>query len=78
MPCSGATWRRAPTSPQTLDAANVVEVPVLHPRDLPDADIIKVDLEGTEGPIVAHMDPARLERVSLILMEYQDDQNLAR
>ena len=60
-----------------LAASNVVEVPILHPDRLPDADIIKIDAEGAEGKIVSHMRPEQLKQTSLILMEYQDSDNLA-
>ncbi len=62
------TWRSMP-------AERIVEVPVLHPRELPRADIVKIDAEGSEGAIVAAMD---LGATSLLLFEYQNLENLER
>jgi FkbM family methyltransferase len=55
-----------------LSRDNVCEVPVLHPRELPQCDVIKADVEGAEAPILMNMN---LEQVSLILLEYQNDEN---
>src|SRR5208337_3134718 len=43
------------------------EVSVLHPRDLPKSDIVKIDTEGAETPILSSMN---LSEVELILLEY--------
>ncbi|MBE2319365.1 FkbM family methyltransferase [Solirubrobacter sp. CPCC 204708] len=51
------------------DAAESIEVPVVHPRDLPPADIIKLDVEGCELAILVALD---LTAVSLIMLEYHD------
>lgn len=45
------------------------DVPVVQPKDLPCADIIKLDVEGAEADIVRNMD---LSKVSLILLEFQN------
>jgi hypothetical protein len=47
-------------------------VAVLHPRALPPADVVKLDVEGAESEILRYMD---LSKVALILLEYQDDAN---
>jgi|GEM_PF-835626 len=57
---------------ENLSQENVFEVPILHPRDLPRCDVIKADVEGAEALILGNMD---LEHVSLILLEFQDDEN---
>jgi FkbM family methyltransferase len=62
------TWRSMPRE-------RVIQVPVVHPRELPRADIVKIDAEGSEGAIVEAMD---LSGVSLLLFEYQNLENLAR
>lgn len=62
------TWRALPT-------ARMMDVPVRAPRDLPAADIVKVDAEGSEALIVEGL---RLERTSLLLVEYQNLDNLER
>jgi FkbM family methyltransferase len=62
------TWR-------TLPVERMVEVPVLAPAKLPEADIVKVDAEGSEAAIVEGLD---LQRTSLLLVEYQNLENLDR
>jgi FkbM family methyltransferase len=44
----------------------------LHPAKLPQADIVKLDVEGAEGEILRHMD---LSRTELVVLEFQDDGN---
>jgi hypothetical protein len=46
---------------------------VLHPRVLPKADVIKIDVEGAEAAIVTH---AELSGTSLILLEFQHRRHL--
>jgi FkbM family methyltransferase len=62
------TWRALP-------ADRMIEVPTLAPDRLPPADIIKVDAEGSEAAIVEGL---KLERASLLLVEYQNLDNLSR
>jgi FkbM family methyltransferase len=50
-----------------LSDKDIIEVPVLHPRDLPVADVVKLDVEGAEADIICAMDTSR---TSLILLEY--------
>jgi FkbM family methyltransferase len=50
-----------------------IRVPVLHPRELPSADVVKIDVEGAEAAIVTHAD---LSNTSLILLEFQNRLNL--
>jgi FkbM family methyltransferase len=50
------------------------DVAVVHPKNLPAADVVKLDVEGAEADILANMD---LSGVSLILLEYQNDANRA-
>lgn len=57
---------------ETLHEDNIFEVPVLHPRDLPGCDVVKLDVEGAEGDILRNMD---LQGVSVILLEYHNDKN---
>lgn len=52
----------------------VFKVAVTHPKKLPAADIVKLDVEGAEAEILQHME---LSGVSLILLEYQNDRNRA-
>jgi FkbM family methyltransferase len=55
-------------------AGRIVQVPVLHPRNLPACDVLKIDVEGGEARILESMD---LSGVSLILLEYQNLANYA-
>lgn len=55
-----------------LRQEQIIDVPILHPRELPTADIIKVDVEGGEAAILETMDT---QRTSLILLEYHDIEN---
>lgn len=55
------------------DERDFFDVPALHPRELPSADIVKIDAEGAEAEIVKH---ANFSAASLLLMEYQYSRNL--
>lgn len=48
------------------------EVDVVDPTTLPSADVVKIDIEGGEGEVLAHLD---LSRTSLILLEFQNRRN---
>jgi FkbM family methyltransferase len=48
------------------------DVPALHPRELPPADIVKIDVEGAEAEIVKH---ANFSAAALLLIEYQYSRN---
>lgn len=51
-----------------------VVVSVMHARDLPRADILKIDTEGAEGQIIdALYEAGRLHEFSAIMMEYHAD-----
>jgi FkbM family methyltransferase len=50
----------------------LLQVPILHPRLLPPADVVKIDAEGAEADILRAMS---LRQVSLILLEFQCDRN---
>jgi FkbM family methyltransferase len=54
-------------SESTLDQRELFQVPALHPRDLPSADIVKIDAQGAEEKIVEHAD---FSATSLLLIEY--------
>jgi FkbM family methyltransferase len=54
-------------SQATLDRRELFRVPALHPRELPPADIVKIDAEGSEAEIVEYAD---FSGVSLLLLEY--------
>ena len=60
---------------ETFDSGSRRMVPVLHPANLPPADIVKIDVEGAEADIVAHAD---FSATSLLLLEFQHDRNLTR
>lgn len=45
-------------------------VPVVHPRALPPADVVKLDVEGAEPEILEHLD---LAETSILLLEYHSD-----
>jgi FkbM family methyltransferase len=45
---------------------------VTSPRDIPPCDVLKIDVEGAEADILQHM---HLDDVSLIVVEYQNDEN---
>jgi FkbM family methyltransferase len=47
-------------------------VPIIHPRDLPRCDVMKLDVEGAEAAILAEAD---LKEVSAIVLEYQNAGN---
>jgi hypothetical protein len=47
----------------------IIDVATVHPRSLPRADIIKLDVEGAELAIVESLD---LAAVSLVMLEYHD------
>jgi FkbM family methyltransferase len=49
-----------------------LQVNVLHPSRVPAADVVKLDVEGAEADILAHLP---LEETSLVLLEYQNDRN---
>lgn len=51
------------------------EVDVVDPASLPSADVVKIDIEGGEGEVLAHLD---LSRTSLVLLEFQNRRNRAR
>lgn len=59
---------------ETVAHGERVHVPVLHPRELPAADVIKVDVEGVEAAILCATD---LAAACLVLLEFQNDRNLA-
>jgi FkbM family methyltransferase len=49
------------------DGREFFQVPALHPRELPPADVIKIDTEGAEAKILEY---ANLSNASLLLIEY--------
>ncbi len=57
---------------ERLDREDTMEVPVIHPRELPKGDVIKLDVEGAEALILRDMN---LQGVSLVLLEYQNVEN---
>jgi hypothetical protein len=63
-----STWRALPPE-------RIIDVPVRAPRDLPAADIVKVDAEGSEALIVEGL---QLDETSLLLVEYQHLENFER
>jgi FkbM family methyltransferase len=54
------------------DREHTVTVDAVHPSSLPLADIVKIDVEGAEAAIIQHLD---LSRTSLLMVEYQNDEN---
>jgi FkbM family methyltransferase len=58
-----------------LSTGSCLEVPFVHPADLPPSDVVKIDVEGAEADILEHME---LGGVSLILLEYQTAENRDR
>lgn len=48
------------------------EVDVVDPTTLPSADIVKIDIEGGEGEVLANLD---LSKTSLVLLEFQNGKN---
>jgi FkbM family methyltransferase len=48
------------------------EVDVVDPAGLPSADIVKIDIEGGEAEVLAHLD---LSRTALVLAEFQNRKN---
>jgi FkbM family methyltransferase len=57
---------------QNLPQTQVIEVPILHPKELPEADIVKIDVEGGEVLVIENMN---FNKVSLFLLEYQNIEN---
>lgn len=62
MVCTQATF-------EPSQQGDVLDVPLVHPSDLPCADVVKIDVEGAEAEVVRHMD---LSSLSLLLLEYQN------
>lgn len=65
-------------SGDTFAAGTLVEtyeVDVVDPTSLPSADVVKIDIEGGEGEVLAHLD---LSRTSLVLLEFQNRKNRAQ
>jgi FkbM family methyltransferase len=58
---------------ETLNGLQSVHVPVMHPVSLPRADIVKLDVEGSEAAIILGRE---WSEVSLILIEFQTIRNL--
>ena len=50
-------------------------VDLMHPAELPPADVVKLDVEGAEADIIEAMD---LAPTSLVVLEYQNDRNRDR
>jgi len=48
------------------------EVDVVDPATLPSADVVKIDIEGGEGEVLANLD---LSKTSLVLLEFQNSKN---
>jgi FkbM family methyltransferase len=59
------TWQAMPTE-------QIQQVSVVHPQNLPTADIVKIDVEGSEVEIVEHLN---LDSIALLLIEYQNLEN---
>jgi FkbM family methyltransferase len=58
---------------EAIGKGEQIRVPVLHPGELPRADVIKIDVEGAEAAIITH---AELSGTSLILLEFQHRRHL--
>lgn len=52
---------------------NTIEVPAIHPDNLPACDLIKIDVEGGEWEIIANMN---LASVKVILVEMHSQSNI--
>ena len=52
--------------------AHSYEVDVVDPTTLPSADIVKIDIEGGEGEVLANLN---LSKTSLVLLEFQNARN---
>lgn len=52
--------------------AHSYEVDVVDPTKLPSPDIVKIDIEGGEGEVLANLD---LSKTSLVLLEFQNGKN---
>lgn len=59
---------------ERLEPDEIFEVPIVHPRDLPPCDVVKLDVEGAEAEILRAMN---LANVSLVLLEFQNAENRA-
>lgn len=63
------------TTFKSMPQHQIQQVPVVSPRTLPRADIVKIDAEGSECEIIANMD---LAHVSLLMVEYTNLEARAR
>jgi FkbM family methyltransferase len=59
----------------TAYASEEFTVDLIHPSELPQADVVKLDVEGAEADIIEAMDMAA---TSLVVLEYQNDRNRNR
>jgi FkbM family methyltransferase len=58
----------------TVQTGEAVEVPAIHPRDLPPADAIKLDTEGSEVEILQHW--PHLAACSVVLYEFHREEDV--
>jgi FkbM family methyltransferase len=68
---AGVAERMADTFTE-IASERTFPVDAIHPSALPAADVVKLDVEGSEAEILAHMD---LTGTGLIVLEYQNDAN---
>jgi FkbM family methyltransferase len=69
---SGLADCMARTFVEALPGGRTLLVDVIHPAELPQAEIVKLDVEGAEADVLRHLP---LSGTELILLEYQDDEN---
>jgi FkbM family methyltransferase len=70
----GGLARYAGDTFETHAMARMVEVDVIDPATLKSADLVKIDIEGGEGEVLAALD---LSRTALVLAEFQNRANRA-
>ena len=67
----GSDWGFSSLDPKLNPVSGeVVEVPALHPRDLPAADLVKVDTEGSEVEILSAYFAAYPRHVGVVMFEW--------
>ena len=45
-----------------------IEVPTIHPKDLPPCDLLKIDIEGGEGDVLTHY--PHLSKTAVVMLEW--------
>ena len=71
-----ADWGCSSTRYSDMDRNVALKVPALHPRDLPAADVLKVDGEGVEPEVAEHY--RHFPTLKLFMCEFHSPEDLKR